>query len=302
MTTKIEWTHRPNTIGESWNLVGGCTEAGPGCDNCYARGTSWRIQNNPKHPIRYEGVTTRGSDTWGPIQWTGRINLDEKELSRPLWWQKPRTVFVCSMADLFHRKVPDSFILRAFQVMAQCDEHTFLILTKRAYRMRMFFSNNLNVNGELCGPNWRVGWPLPHVWLGVTAENQECANKRIPWLLSTPAAVRWVSVEPMISAIDLNNLEGSRLPGMDGYTINALDSRENPCLGKPYEHINWVVIGAESGPNRREMKESWALDLLRQCDDAAVSAFVKQVHLDDGTVSKDPAEWWPGLRRREWPG
>lgn len=297
MATDIEWTHRPGTKGESWNMIGGCTKASPGCDNCWALSMSWRIQNMEKRPDRYEGVTQRrriysevGMEFHDVLDWSGRVNLDYDQLEAPYRWKKPRTVFVQSMGDLFHPKVLDTFIIDAFVPMAICQDHTFLILTKRAKRMQRMMSGDgfyeeLNTRYAITcderGLPWGdVEWPLPNVWALVTAENQEQADKRIPYLLQTPAAVRGISVEPMLSAIDAR-----------------------PYLGpvKQWEKLDWVIIGAESGPNRRPFSNVDAMRLAFQCDDAGVPVFVKQIHDVDGRVSKDPSEWPPELQRREYP-
>jgi len=220
-------------------------------------------------------------------------HLDWDALEIPYRWKKPRTVFVCSMADLFHEKVPADFILRVWSVMGQCPDHTFLILTKRAKRMQRFVTDIQIAWGEFIPCN---------VWLGVTAENQEMADLRIPYLLQTPAAVRGVSVEPMLGAIDLTELK-------DSYkTINALRGwRSAPtCHEQGQPKLDWVIIGAESGPNARMMKGQWAKDLISQCDAAGVPVFVKQISKIMGVnkigVSKDPSEWQEALRRKEWPG
>ena len=192
--TKIEWTHRPGTKGESWNMIGGCTKVSPACDNCYALSMSWRLQHSPRRPDRYEDIAAKvlTDNVYGPIKeqlhWTGRVNLDYDALEIPYRWKKPRTVFVASMADLFHEKVPDEFIFAVFEAMANNPNHTYLVLTKRADRM-------VDIMPWL--DNYFPLKERSHIWLGVTAENQEQADKRIPDLLRTPAAVRFVSVEPM---------------------------------------------------------------------------------------------------------
>ena len=274
--TKIEWTKRPGTKGESWNFLAGCTKVSEGCINCWALPMSWRLQNNPKRPDRYEGVVEKVDKGHGVLaeyfkykdytRWSGRVNLDYDALEIPYRWKKPRTVFVQSMGDLFHREVPFEFIDRVFHVMAELDRHTFLVLTKRPERIR-------NLWGAM---PWN-----PNIWLGVTAENQEQADKRIPLLLQTPAAVRWVSVEPMLGAVSI--------------PLGYLE--EGFYLG---HGLDWVVIGAESGPNRRPFSNIDAMRLAFQCDDARVPVFCKQT-IVNGQVSKNPDEWPVELQRREWP-
>ena len=300
--TKIEWTHRPGTKGESWNMVGGCTKVSPGCDNCYALSMSWRIQNMEKRPERYEGVIAKVlSDIVYPpyeeeLHWTGRINLDYDALEIPYRWKKPRTVFVCSMADLFHEQVPYGFILSTFKVMYDNPQHTFLILTKRARRMLKIVKAHFHSELQGVGLEWRLHWPFPNAWLGVTAENQEQADLRIPLLLQAPAAVKTVSVEPMLGPVDL--IKSIFKPGI----WDAIHPDHNYALA-PSLHgsgLDWVIIGCESGPNRRPMELEWALDLVRQCDAAKVAVFVKQLPIN-GRVSHDPNEWPAELQRREYP-
>ena len=295
--TQIEWTHRPGTKGESWNFIGGCSKVSDGCTNCWALAMSWRLQNNPKRPERYNGVVMRDSRTDGwrvnpanvgenELCWTGRVNLDYDALEIPYRWRKPRTVFVASMADLFHEKVPDEFILEVFRVMAETPEHTYLVLTKRAQRMHEFFHGDefQSVVDDF------LGWPPPNVWLGITAENQEQADLRIPYLLQTPAAVRWISVEPMLSPVNLGLMGTARKKWGHGYAP----------IG---ELLHWIVVGAESGPNRRRLMNVHVHSLITQCDAAGAKVFVKQLHKSGYRMelSKDPSEWPPELRRREWP-
>jgi len=300
--TKIEWTHRPGTKGESWNLIGGCTKVSPACDNCYALDMSWRIQNMEKRPDRYEDVcakavapdvagmewVVRPSET---LHWTGHVNLDYDALEAPYRWKAPRTVFVGSMADWLHPRVPTGFVVEMLAVMAACERHTFLCLTKRHERLPAIAELEGHVRDRWqkvpsVMSDWQ--WPLPNVWQGTTIENQEQADLRIPYLLQTPAAVRWVSVEPMLGAISIP-------PGYlkDGYYLK--------------HGLDWVVIGGESGPNARRMEGQWAKDLIAQCDDAQVPVFVKQLsqhgfHYKLGRkIIKDLSQWQPELRRREWP-
>jgi protein gp37 len=224
--TGIEWTHIPGYQGESWNPVVGCSVISPGCTNCYAmRFAGQRLDGNPNTP-QYEG-TTQPSKA-GPV-WTGKINkASDRKVTEPLRWKKPRAVFVNSMGDLFHESVPDAWIDQVFAVMALCPQHVFIILTKRAERMRAYLQgqdgqivdaadqmatahdrwDSLGCAGHLRAWNEYGGmrcdiepWPLPNVWLGVSVEDQTRADERIPALLSTPAAVRFLSVEPMLGEL-----------------------------------------------------------------------------------------------------
>lgn len=223
--TGIEWTDA------TWNPVTGCTKVSPGCDNCYAETFSERFRGTPGH--YFEG----GFD----------IQVRPDKLDQPLRWKKPRRIFVNSMSDLFHKDVPDEFILGVFGVMAQATQHTFQILTKRHARMRSLLTR------------WaaEVSWlanPLPNVWLGVSTEDQKWADIRIPALLDTPAAVRFISAEPLLGPIDIfANSSIDRDPGLD-----------------------WVIVGGESGHRARPMHPDWARVLRDECVDAKIPFLFKQ--------------------------
>lgn len=254
--TKIEWTQRPGTTGETWNPIrarnketGGvghfCTKVSAGCQNCYAA----EFQKRFKNPVRYAAQDA------GQVE----LFLDEKVLMKPLRWKKPRTVFVCSMTDLFYEGHCDYFIRMVWGVMALCPQHTFIVLTKRTDRMLDALEQSKDETAR------NIGWllddadtafsqimntqfPLPNVWLGVSVEDQKTADERIPALLKTHAAVRFLSVEPLLGQIDLTD-------------IAALD---------------WVIVGGESGHNARPMHPDWARLLRDQCKAAGVPFFFKQ--------------------------
>jgi protein gp37 len=215
------------------------------------------------------------------------IYLDETELLNPLHWQRGRFVFPCSMTDLFAEFVPDDFIDRMFAVMALCPQHTFQVLTKRAARLPEFFfdlnlrQEMLGINAELwsgldrfvdrggCPPRdlehrWKL--PLSNVWLGVSVEDQQRADERIPHLLATPAALRWVSYEPALAAVDFARWLGPR----SGVTGECLQ----PSRGDRW--IDWVVCGGESGPGARPMHPAWVRAVCEQCVAACVPFFFKQ--------------------------
>lgn len=223
MPTKIEWTQ------ETWNPVSGCDPVSEGCRNCYAERMARRLAGRcgyPEAPNHFN------------------ITLHPDRLDNPLRWKKPRLIFACSMGDLFHPDVSFKLIGRVFATAIAADWHTaFQILTKRPERMHSFvtwFQTKTALN--LCS--------FRHIWLGVTTENQRCADERIPVLLRIPAAVRFVSVEPMLGAMDL-----------------AL------YLTK----LQWVICGGETGPKARPMKPEWARSLRDQCSAAGVPFFMKQV-------------------------
>jgi protein gp37 len=270
----IVWTD------ESWNPLRGCTRVSDGCKNCYAESMAARFCG--------EGMPYEGTIDPMTKRWNGVVNMVPEHLHDPLRWKRPRKVFVNSMSDLFHENVPDSFIDQVFAVMALAPQHTFQVLTKRPERMLEYLTTPNN-NGlpsvriglaalEMClrnksaNPKSTLGkgcliqgsdinpgapemWPLPNVWLGCTAENQKTADERIPLLLLTPAAVRWVSMEPLLGQVDLDKVYLS--------TEHAI-------------WLDWVVVGGESGPNARPMHPDWPRKLRDQCAGAGVPFLFKQ--------------------------
>ena len=256
--SRIEW------CDATWNPVTGCTQISEGCDNCYAKRYAERFRGRFGYPA---------DDPF-------RVTFHEDRLEQPLRWQKPRKIFVCSMGDLFHDDVLDSCIVRILDIIWQAEKHTFLILTKRPERMQRIMGapSALNCYGHQ--------WPFPNLWLGVTAENQRTADERIPILLDTPAAVRFVSVEPMLGPVDISPWDKCDLCGR---LRNSFDG----VWGSPfcYEHYNpfngcegtykqnaldWVVCGGESGPGARPMHPYWVRSLRDQSVNAGVPFFFKQ--------------------------
>lgn len=295
--TKIEWTHRPNTLGCTWNPIhfkrddGGsektgnmCTRISPGCKNCYASTLNQRWGN------RLEFIAENLSK--------GHFYLDEKELQAPLRQKKPCTIFVGDMFDLFHEAIPDEMILGVFRMMGWAKQHVFQVLTKRAKRMQQILAYRDLVNPHL--------WPVPHVWCGVSVESQKYADERIPLLLQTPAAVRFLSVEPQLEAVDLEELPSAS--GI-GRHLNALSNAGVDAGADIPTKIDWVICGGESGPGARPFNLSWAESLREQCKAAGVAFFMKQVGVNSwprNLLTKDrkggdPSEWPEGLRVREWP-
>ena len=257
MSTGIEWTD------ETWNPVTGCTKVSPGCANCYAEDVAKRFwKGRPFEDVRFE--------------------LDR--IGQPLRWRKPRRVFVNSMSDLFHENLPDGTIQQIFAVMRECPQHTFQVLTKRADRMNAYMKDH-------------PLFVLPNVWLGVSVENQRMADARIPILIDTPAAVRFLSVEPLLDKVDLT-----------AYLKGHGDFQRSP--------INWVIVGGESGGRARPCNIGWIERLVVQCDYYTVPCFVKQLgakvikgydlcamfplilrHSKGGDIE----EWPVALRVREFP-
>lgn len=207
--TNIEWTDK------SWNPVTGCTAVSEGCDNCYAKVMSKRFPN------------------WNDF----KVTLYPERLDEPFGWIKAQKIFICSMADLFHEDVPFKFINKVFGVMHACENHTFQILTKRPERMREYIIGHSRLHKK----------PLKNLWLGVTAENQQRADERIPLLFDIPAAVRFVSVEPMLGPVDLQD----------------------------YNELDWVICGGETGAGSRTMEPEWVLSLQKQCKTYHIPFFFK---------------------------
>jgi protein gp37 len=273
--SKIEWTD------DTWNPLLGCTKVSAGCDGCYAIRTARRLAGNPdpKVSLPYAGLVHR--DDTGQLDWTGRVNLVPDRLDQPLRWRKPRRIFVNSQSDLFHDAVPMGYIEDVFAVMAAARQHTFQLLTKRHARMR----NLLNQGAFWANvyDKWRIqyggaradNWakPLPNVHLGVSAENQQWADIRIPALLATPAAVRWLSCEPLLGEIDLSKHLHVRPIGAN-LTDAALTPAGARACGLPA--LDWVVVGGESGPGARPMDPDWARSLRDECQAAGIAYNFKQ--------------------------
>lgn len=246
--TNIEWTDA------TWNVITGCTVTSPGCTNCYAmRLAGTRLASHPSRA----GLTREVN---GNHVWNGTVRFNDQWLLQPLRWSKPRMIFVCAHGDLFHRDVPDEWILRTFAGMIAAPQHIYQVLTKRSDRMRKFMqwlceteqgSDALIDAVEGIAPETDLDFDLPakHIWLGVSAENQTYWDGRVNDLRQTPAAVRWVSVEPMLGPVyDKDGLTG----------------------------IDWVICGGESGPGARPMHPDWARSLRDQCAAAGVPFHFKQ--------------------------
>ena len=279
--TKIEWTER------TWNPIVGCSIVSPGCTNCYAMQMAARIERMSPKLDHYKGLTKRVN---GKAVWTGKLALaPESTLLLPLRTKKPTMWFVNSMSDLFHEDVPDEWIDRVFAVMALTPQHTYQVLTKRSGRMREYvsglgqssttpdritqlaFSIGANVRGYR-GSGGLCGRPLPNVWLGVSAERQQEADERIPDLLATPAAVRFVSAEPLLGPIDFTSLPS--ISGI-GRHLDALSNAGCEHADIPSK-LDWIIVGGESGPNARPMHPDWARAIRDQCAAAGVPFFFKQ--------------------------
>lgn len=302
----------------TWNPVRGCSRVSEGCRNCYAERQAARFCS-PRDAIRpYTKLKPAGpfhgfvQITNGHPQWTGKVELVEKHLEDPLHWKTPKRIFVNSMSDLFHEALPDQAIDRVFAVMSQSPQHTFQILTKRPRRMLEWFSRSMVTDGvEESGITrfgWRHAntdgrWPLPNVWLGVSVEDQATADERIPLLLQTPGAVRFVSYEPALAAADFR-----RWVTVEKYPDARPDARIEFAdqWKRLYPKLDWVIVGGESGPGARPFDIQWARNTIAQCRAAGVACFVKQL----GSVPTECGERWryePKLKDRkggdwdEWP-
>jgi protein gp37 len=243
MSTTIEWTD------ETWNPVTGCTKVSQGCKNCYAETIANRF--------------------WGERKFTD-VLCHEDRLEIPIHWRKPRRVFVNSMSDLFHPDVPFSFVDKVVAIMQEAYRHTFQILTKRPERMWEYFEKRLDGEWRFIHLDHAIAamgrphptvtmFPFPNIWLGVSVEDQATANERIPWLLKTPAAVRFVSYEPALGPVNIWQACGL-VP--DSWFSNS--------------GLDWIICGGESGPGARPMHPDWARSLRDQCVSAGVPFFFKQ--------------------------
>lgn len=210
----IEWTDA------TWNPVTGCTKITRGCDNCYAERLAERFRGTPGHPFE------NGFD----------LTLHPERLSQPLSWRRPRLVFVNSMSDLFHKRIPTEFIDRVFDTMEAADRHVFQVLTKRSSLMKGYLQRRY---GRCAAPK--------HIWCGVSVEDHT-ATARIQHLQKAPVPVRFLSIEPLLGPVGNIDLEG----------------------------ISWVIVGGESGPNARPMESSWVLDIRDICEREGVAFFFKQ--------------------------
>jgi len=352
----IEWTDKV------WNPVAGCARVSDGCRNCYAEVMAARhvlMSRAQGRESPYLPVVDAEKRRWN----RKFITLPER-LADPLGWRKPARVFVNSMSDLFGEGVPFEFIAAVFGVMAATPRHTYQVLTKRPARMLEFLgwlnkipfdkvaaglvgdhrpwlcvrqagqaAGQIHVQAESLGD-----WPLPNVWLGVSVEDQAAANERIPLLLRATAAIRFLSCEPLLGPVDLSpdtcDLCGGNdvAPADDGapWCVECDHEMGAPGWLDP-EGIDWVIVGGESGPGARTCKVSWVRDIVRQCSEAGVPVFVKQLgarpdfveplagggqsiesmlrhgeYEEEPVVLRDrkggdPAEWPEDLRVRQWP-
>jgi protein gp37 len=300
--TSIEWVKNPDgSQGKTWNPVVGCSIVSPGCTNCYAMKMAARIEAMGNQP-RYAGTTKKVN---GNGVWTGKLaQAPDSALLAPLRRKKPTTYFVNSMSDLFHESAPNAWIDRVFAVMALAPQHTFQVLTKRAERMREYitaqgrFDDVLKARDNLVA-SWdsTIGynWPPQNVWLGVSCERQQEADERIPLLLQTPAAVRFISAEPLLGPIDLTRC-GNHYTGSGPLHLWRAGGEQlwRKQFMMPPPEIDWVIAGAESGHGARECNIEWVRGIKDQCIAAGVAFFWKQ-HAKNGKKIRTPE-----LDGRKW--
>lgn len=317
--TAIQWTHIPGYKGETWNPVTGCDRVSPGCAHCYALDLAAKLKSWGQPRYQKDGDPKASGPGFG-------VTLHEDKLFEPLLWKAPRGVFVNSMSDVFHDAIPSEFIAQMFGVMAAASQHVFMVLTKRPERMAALFADpewrsalalhRLNCGDE--GPS--LAWPIPNVWLGVTIENRRFVH-RADLLRETPAAVRFISAEPLLGPLVLEDFDrdlldrewedGSRVEseqwevckscgneaiyklGQDGYCVSCPTP---PTLD--LTDIDWLITGGESGPQHRRFDQSWALDLQRECNLNGTAFFHKQ---NGGRRAKEGGRLLDGRTYDEFP-
>lgn len=261
MPTKIGWTD------ETWNFVSGCTKVSAGCDNCYAEELAERYRGSPAYPNGFD------------------VTLRLHKLDAPLRWKRPRMIFVNSMSDIFHKDIPDEVLKDGWDVMEQADHHIYQVLTKRPHRM-------VKKVQEL-----GLGLP-PHIWLGVSAENQEMYDSRVAALAALPSSIRFISAEPLLGPLDLGLNRTSLTEhgwyyrhGLGCFSRDCIESPDGACKGTllpggfppldgskeaPAPICNWVIVGGESGNRRRPMDVGWVRSLRDQCQVVGVPFYYKQ--------------------------
>jgi len=264
--SKIEWTD------QTWNMVTGCTKISPGCRGCYAETMHRRLMGIASQKEKYFRPFNDGAFPYEPA------------LEEPFLVKKPIMFFSPSMSDLFHKQIPLAYIAKVWAVMYLNPQHTFQVLTKRADRLPELASESFNklfliyVHELIASHDYPHGLfaprsigelPLKNVWLGVSCEDQQRADERIPFLIKTPAAVRFLSCEPLIGPINLN-----RIAPFSCGAINSLSYHPISSPDKPF--IDWVICGGESGRTARPMHPDWARSLREQCKAAGVPFFFKQ--------------------------
>ena len=325
--TGIGWTEA------TWNPTTGCDRVSPGCDRCYALSLAARHRVNPK---MIEVGKYQRDGHWRTSGPGFGVDVRPDVLDQPLRWTRPRMIFVNSMSDLFHKDIPDDYVADVFAVMALAKWHTFQLLTKRHARMRSLLTSRdfQRMVGEKIKTRWdkdarvreRTGWmwnvdgslpkwPLPNLWLGVSVEDETWAQRRIPYLLDTPAVLRFLSMEPLLGPVQLDMLvlpspsaeDTPRAHGWDPKSEaspgahNVFTDEWWPAEGDPAREYNnrvvgrfgatidWVIVGGESGKDARPMKTDWVRSLRDQCRNHGVPYFFKQwgAHVPYGQMTPE---------------
>lgn len=352
--TQIQWADK------SWNPTVGCSKVSEGCRNCYAMKQAKRnvlcARGQDRRSV-YEDVV-EFDDAGDPLpRWNRTASFLPGRLEDPVRRKKPTRWFVDSMSDLFHKGITFEQIAAIFGVMAQTPRHTYQVLTKRPQRASDFFQwvkNELyasykpvdllehflfcastDLDREQFRQDATDVWPLPNVWLGVSAENQQAADERVPRLLDCPAAIRFVSAEPLLGPIDFRRIDDPLDMGVRDVLRGVVSSRVGGLdrLKRGYSSLDWIIAGGESGAAARDCDVGWVTDIVRQCKEAGVSVFVKQlgdypvdnqwtdvdlegieydeqwptdidyrrqIHLE-APKGKDPSEWPEELQIRQFP-
>ncbi|MEE8307783.1 MAG: DUF5131 family protein [Gammaproteobacteria bacterium] len=279
--SSIEWT------GDTWNPLTSCNKVSPGCANCYAELMSKRLKAMGQ--AKYANATNGGG------KWSGAVEFWPDTLAIPAKKKKPTTWFVNSMSDLFHPKVEDAWLEQIWRVMADNPRHTFQILTKRAQLM--------DIRARKMSRTFGV---LPNVWLGVSVENEKYFLERVAYLLNTPAAVHFISAEPLLAGLDL-----LKLLDVDSHTATRLAQLNPRQISFPAELLDLIIVGGESGFKARRFDIEWAGKIVEDCQELGISVFVKQMgakpHYDGdpvkglGRKGNDPSLWPAGLNIRQMP-
>ncbi len=313
--TSIQWTDMV------WNPTTSCTKISPGCLNCYAATLDKRFHETWTGEPHVPWTVAAQRKAAAGIAGFSPVTLHPDRLDAPLHWAKPRRIFIDSMSDLFHEAVPDEFIDRVFAVMASAPQHSFQLLSKRPQRMLEYLTlearekivkkqNNIEFGAQGWG-QWR--WPLPNLWLGVSVENQRYADERIPMLAQVPAAVRFISAEPLLEAVDLDRFRWQCAHCRHVHpSRNPCNWDDCKCAQFEAQMPQWVIVGGESGPGARPMVIGWMRDIVRQCHAAGVAVFCKQLgsnptnregvpHPVRDSKGGDMSEFPIDLRVREFP-
>jgi protein gp37 len=253
----IEWTQA------TWNPITGCDRISPGCQHCYALALARRLKAMGQAKYQTDGRPPTSGPGFG-------VAVHPQVLGEPLRWRRPRRIFVCSMADLFHARVPEAFIAQVFAVMAATPQHTYQVLTKRPGRMARLLASDAFPEQVYRLTVARYGastltWPLPNLWLGTSVEDQRRADQRIPKLLETPAAIRFLSCEPLLGPIGL-------APEWVELELQAFGRNGAVC----FPRVDWIIAGGESGPGHRPARPDWVRFLRDQAVAAEVAFFFKQ--------------------------